>query len=858
LEEQFFHSNAPVVPGNQIYLERPHIHALMARAVKASLITVVAGAGYGKTHSVYSFLQSSSTALTIWLQITERDNFGWRFWENFTQGISLYNKGFAAKLAEIGFPATERQFDRYLTVPNEELKPDLKYFIVYDDFHLLHDKSVLRFVERSVNMPYRNVTSIIISRSEPAINTLPLLSKGGLVKITQEDLRFSREEVMEYFRLQGLHLNQGAAADIYRDTEGWAFAIHLVALALKNNPQGTGYARSSMKINVFKLIEGEIAGALPAALRKLLIKLSLIDHLSPELVREIAGDAGLVEKMEGIESFIRFDGYANTYHIHHLFLEYLSEKQGELSEEEKREVLIRAGRWCMDNGMKIAAVGYYEKAGAYDRIIQVVYTLPMLIPVNVAAFLLDILAMAPEELYEQSPIPWILHSRLLLTLGRIDEAAAEMRRVTEKFEALPPSAFNSRVLFGTYNMLGFLTMLVAMHRDRYDFSLYYKKAYEHFSRGGAAALEGPVTIACLGSYICRVGSAEKGKPEEFIAELAASIPPLMITMNGCAFGMDDLARCELAFFKGDLERAEGLGREVLKNARKRNQYEIENRTVYYLIRVNLALGNLDKIGELFKVLESELAIPEYSDRYIYYDIVSGWFYTQIGRPGKLAPWLKNDFEESELNALMLGLETTVRSKWYISEKRYATALASLESQENQYGMGAFLFGKILTHILEAVCRYRTGETENALRSLEAAYALAEPNGLYMSFVEMGKDMRALAGAALKEGGCAVPRQRLEKIRRDSAAYAKKIFAAAKQYREESRGPRLRTADLSRRELEVLTGLSRGLTREEIAEDKEISINTVKSVIKSIYNKLGAVNLADAIRLATAAGILKKR
>jgi LuxR family maltose regulon positive regulatory protein len=56
-------------------------------------------------------------------------------------------------------------------------------------------------------------------------------------------------------------------------------------------------------------------------------------------------------------------------------------------------------------------------------------------------------------------------------------------------------------------------------------------------------------------------------------------------------------------------------------------------------------------------------------------------------------------------------------------------------------------------------------------------------------------------------------------------------------------------------MEVLTGLSQGLTREEIAGLSAISVNTVKSTIRSIYNKLGAVNRADAIRIATALGLV---
>jgi LuxR family maltose regulon positive regulatory protein len=47
-----------------------------------------------------------------------------------------------------------------------------------------------------------------------------------------------------------------------------------------------------------------------------------------------------------------------------------------------------------------------------------------------------------------------------------------------------------------------------------------------------------------------------------------------------------------------------------------------------------------------------------------------------------------------------------------------------------------------------------------------------------------------------------------------------------------------------------------MTRHEIAEELNISENTVKSFISSIYNKLGAINRADAILLAKNRGYLE--
>jgi LuxR family maltose regulon positive regulatory protein len=56
-------------------------------------------------------------------------------------------------------------------------------------------------------------------------------------------------------------------------------------------------------------------------------------------------------------------------------------------------------------------------------------------------------------------------------------------------------------------------------------------------------------------------------------------------------------------------------------------------------------------------------------------------------------------------------------------------------------------------------------------------------------------------------------------------------------------------------MEVLLGLSQGMTREEIAGLASLSANTVKSITRSVYNKLGAVNRADAVRIAVSLGLV---
>ncbi|MDR0597886.1 MAG: helix-turn-helix transcriptional regulator, partial [Treponema sp.] len=101
--ESQFQGNFPLSSGSQIYLERSRIDALLEKVVQNPLVVVVAGAGYGKTYAVYSFLRKYKAQIS-WMQLSERDNIASRFWENFIAGVASANPGAAFRLEKIEFP----------------------------------------------------------------------------------------------------------------------------------------------------------------------------------------------------------------------------------------------------------------------------------------------------------------------------------------------------------------------------------------------------------------------------------------------------------------------------------------------------------------------------------------------------------------------------------------------------------------------------------------------------------------------------------------------------------------------------------------------------------------------------------
>jgi LuxR family maltose regulon positive regulatory protein len=851
------------LPVNQIYVDRPRVDALLEEALQFPIVSVVAGTGCGKTHAVYSCLRRREKIVTTWIQLSERDNIMSRFWENFVNSIKLNLPDIALRLAELSFPGTDRQFDRYLTLPSTMLRTDIKHVVVFDDFQLLRNKQVIHFIERSVNLPFANIITIIISRSDPPINTMGLLSRGILARINEEDLRFTREEISRYFEKIGVRFQDETLSRIREDTEGWAFAVHLVGLAVRNERDKDGaaiYDRSTMKLSIFNLIEKELLPTISGGLQKFLIKLSLIDHHPRELLLDIAGSRELIDELDRIRSFVHFDIYLNAYRIHHLFNEYLAAKQELLGREEKNEVFLKTAAWCAAHGLKMDAVSCYEKAGDCEKLVGIILSFPAVPSGETALFLLETMDRAPQaELYGKNASACMLHARLLLVLGRTAQAEKELRKAIAENEEAPPSTRRSLVLYECYNCLGFLKNLVCLHTHDYDFARYFEKARHYFSSSGAVP-SGPSTSINLSSYVIRVGSTEKGKMEKYIEEIDAAAPHIAVSRGGFGYGLEDLTRGELAFFKGDLGNAEKLFRQAIRKGQSRNQYEVQHRTLVYLLRTALSLGEIAMLRDLLEQMRRLGGIGEHLNRHAIGDIAMGWFYTHIGLSSRIAPWLRSDFEESDLNSHVYDMESLVKLKSHFGERRYQMVLSSLEKQKNRYGIGGYVFGRLEMKVLEAASLFNLGEEIRSFRALEEAWNLAASNSLEMPFVEMGKDMSSLMGEAMRDENyrrpdriVAVPPQWMEKIEQKASAYAKKLAMVAEQFKQD------RTVEpaylLTRQERKVLAGLSGGRTREEIAGETGFSINNIKSTIKSIYDKLGAVNRADAVRIAIKLGII---
>jgi len=231
---------------------------------------------------------------------------------------------------------------------------------------------------------------------------------------------------------------------------------------------------------------------------------------------------------------------------------------------------------------------------------------------------------------------------------------------------------------------------------------------------------------------------------------------------------------------------------------------------------------------------------------LFYDLSLGFFHSQIGLPKMSASWLIGDEKEANTEIHSPVGELLVCVKNYIALKKYNQALMVLCNSYPRKPQDRFLFGELTLALLTAVAKIKTDDVSGAMEAFKRAYSLSYDGVFEMPFVELGKNLHPLCVAA-KQTDCNIPDEWLRAIDRKASVYAKKAAVIRDSYKAEKKIED--TVSLSERELEILIDLYHGLTREEIAESRYISISTVKKTIESMFLKLDANNVADAIRVA---------
>ena len=817
-------------------LVRARVDALLEAGTQESAVLISGGPGFGKTQAAAGFL-SRFDCHGVWQQLTALDNLPLRFWESFTHTVSLHRPALAEKLAALGFPESLQQFHRFLQLLTEELYADAQLVVlVFDDFYVVSNPAVLRFFGWLRAARLENICMIFIVRT-PDLAAF----HDTACHITGEELRFTRQETAEYFAQQQIVLAGEAALDeIYAYTAGWPVALHLAA---KTQPdalqQGLAPLQNSRR-ELFQLIDRAVFSQYSKGAQRFFSLMPLLDFFPGELLQRLAPQEDTAALLRE-NLFVSFDPQAKRYYLHRLFLDFLTEQRAASDAVAGCAVWGLAGDWCRENQYFVDALHYYARCGQEKKIVEVIQSFDGLRhPRGDAELFVCYIENLSEEFLQKNIMCRIVLAMLYLNNLEIEKALAQMQTVFAQLDARADTAENRRLRGEA--LIG--TGLIDLARGCTDFAQRFCSARELLPNGSGRWGKNFQLVA-YGS-VFQLPGTQAGAAVQWQRSISLGLPQLSVLLHGAACGAVQLAQAEYAFLIGDFRTAQQFAYEALYEARGRErEADIRDNAHFLLVRIFLAAADAKALEALRETLaQTETRTAE---------LALGWFYSEMDAVERTADWIRGE-EEGARPPISIDKDLLLQIRCLTAQEEYYQALALTRRLENVLQKRNVRLSLIYVQVYRAVACYQLDDTSAAAQALCAAYALANENELVMPFVEFGHKTRAMLRFFAENGCDGIPAQWLAAVHTKAASYAKRRAYLVSQFKQ-LRGAEKPDYGLTARELELMQNLSRGLTRDEIAEGMYISPHTVKSMLKTVYNKLGAVNSADAVRIAGAGGLI---
>jgi LuxR family transcriptional regulator, maltose regulon positive regulatory protein len=214
----------------------------------------------------------------------------------------------------------------------------------------------------------------------------------------------------------------------------------------------------------------------------------------------------------------------------------------------------------------------------------------------------------------------------------------------------------------------------------------------------------------------------------------------------------------------------------------------------------------------------------------------GWVREQVLSVADDLSYLR-EFEHITLARVLLA-----RSKSDHADRSLLEAMGLLERLLQAAQAGERTRSVIEILVLQALAHQTQGDIPAALVPLQQALTLAEPEGYVRMFMDEGPPMAVLLEAAAKHGIAPIyVRQLLSAFgKTEDWPPVKPVLLAQRVSAIEP---------LSERELEVLRQLGTDLSGPDIARERIVSLNTLRTHTKNIYDKLGVNNRRAAVRRA---------
>jgi LuxR family transcriptional regulator, maltose regulon positive regulatory protein len=872
------------IPGpTETHVRRARLLERLAGAAAVPLVLVSAPAGTGKSSLVAEWVGEVGGAGTTtgWMTFEESDT---AFWTLFLECLARLGLDVAAVTP--GAPADAvlgrarlRSLARLVAEAPEALT------VVVDGYEMVSVEQA-REVEYLLRRTFGRLRLVLVARVDPVLPLYRYRLDETLVEVRADDLAFTDEEAARLLANLGVGLSRKGVHDLNERTRGWVTGLRFAARALARSADAEHAVATVVAqtgdINEYLL--GEVLDRQSPEVRRFLLESSVPGVLSPGLVEAIGGTsasrtmAGLVRSRSFVEVVPGSPGFFRYYPF---FRDLLRAQLAYETPGRAEEVHRTVAAWYARAGLVDQAVKHLAAVSAWEELAALVIDglkVGTLVLEGADGPLAEVARRLPTELGQRSAC--LLRAALALTRGDPAAAAVELAHAREtsavdgaRDEAVIASATALEAVLAcvaataktavetteeAVRLLGLLearsdpttirTPLrdlralvelgagVALLRGGDIRAARYRLAAT--ARSEAAESHLGLKADCLGYLaLCDAWEGHLSQATRAAAESSAAGRGVLLG------GPSPAARVAVARVALEQYELTAAGRQVAAVRSSRGLLnDPVSRAVSAALSAGLegAAGNLEAALAMLEKSASAFAStdPWWADSL---RVEAAGLCNAAGRGGAALELLSRT-----AGAAPSEVAVTTAASLVEQGRGTETALASARAE------GHSLRAEVSVLLAQAGHESRQGASAHAVALADQALQLAAPELLRRPFREAAPTTRVLLATS--------PRLAREHRWLDPSAPVQTHARLPRQRRPtEDDGPALGPVvvePLTAKEQEVLGHLEELLTTEEIAEKMFVSVNTVRTHVRSILRKLGVNRRHAAVRKARALGILE--
>ncbi len=873
----------PPVPRH--LLLRKRLLDALDRGIGERVVLLSAPAGAGKTVLLASWIQTRQLpGPPCWLSLDADDNDASRLIADLLsalRGSGVTAPGDALERLTPPLGARTERFMPLLVNALAELRTPV--VVVLDEIHELTSPQATATIDFLVRHAPEQCRLVLAGRADPPLPIERLRVGEELTELRIADLAFDRAETAELCRQLKLPLSDPDIDSLWARTEGWAAALRLAALSLHGHPEPARFLAelSGTDRAVADYLVSEVLAHLSEDRREFMLRTCLVDAVSPELADALTGLDGSAPTLAALEHSgapMHLDTGAeghhpHWYHYHPLFRELLRAHVHYAHSEEVPFLHRRAARWYAEQGHTMPAIRHALTGKDWEQAGNLVadHWLELFLAGRSAA-MRGPMAQLPTDVLAADPRLAAAFAGSRLQDGDLESAEHHLAIARHARSDAPAQA---------REQLGLILTTVALHHARLRVR---SGDAERFARKltGIAGAGAHRNWTSLRSFaLANLGAAclWSGDPETAATHLQEALA-LATEHHHEQITLDCLAQLAVVhLLRGELTCADELSTHAVELAEQRGWSEGPAAASAYLSAAAVAYhhGEFERAEGLLShaaaaaetaeapvrlatALLQALTLAAAGPR----SAARGVLKLRALRAAEaheepMPDFLKLAFADAELRVLLTAGESKqartalTRSSAQLPAcpelllRRAAIELHAGEPGRAAEALAPLLDGQppIALHpatrleawLLQALVEHRAGNPRAATQTLDHALALAEPEPFRDAFLLNGPGVGELLELQA-QAGTAHP------------ALLEVLLEGACQHR-----PAAVAEPLTEREQRILRYLPTMLSNAEIGAEVFVSLNTVKTHLRSIYRKLEANGRADAVERARVLGLL---